>query len=359
MGGGSSQVADGVRSKDPAPVVYAAFSNTGRRPKNEDRFAAVVPLVGVDKSDQSAAFFGVYDGHNGSQTAKKLAETVHDNLINQDYFDAGKQSFCSCVCSKRVLIDRLGALERAIVQTDRSINMMNNLSGEASGSTLVCVLLDHDSICCGNIGDARALLCRSRRAIQMSLDHKPYLEEEKARIMAAGGMIAGNYMVSRNGEALAVSRAVGDVSFRKPPNNLLISTPTMAQYARTDDDDFVLLASDGLFDVMSNQAVCDFVLNSLEDGVSHDLVAERLTSEAVARGSMDNVTVVIGYFLDPKTGQPKYCRAREEAFASSGRQKQYLKLENKEEKERDHDLRKSSGDLVGMEIETDNSEHYD
>jgi serine/threonine protein phosphatase PrpC len=224
------------------------------------------------------------------------------------------------------------------------------MSGEASGSTVVCVLIDHEFTYCGNIGDARAVLCKNRTATQMSLDHKPYLDEEKARIIAHGGMVGGNYMISRNGEALAVSRAVGDVSFRKPPNDFLISTPTMTQFARSDEDDFVVLASDGLYDVMTNQAVCDFVLTALEDGVPLDAISERLTSEAVARGSMDNVTVIIAFFVDPKTGQAKHARVQDQLNMTS--KKQYSKLvEQKGDS--------GEGDLVGLEIETDNSEHYD
>jgi serine/threonine protein phosphatase PrpC len=126
MGSGPSRE-DGSRSKAPATVLYSAFTNTGRRPKNEDRYAVKVPLVGRDTSDQSAAFFGVYDGHNGYQTAKKLSETVHENLGRQDYFDAGKQSCCSC-CSKGYVVDRLAALESALVQTDKSINLMNSVN---------------------------------------------------------------------------------------------------------------------------------------------------------------------------------------------------------------------------------------
>jgi serine/threonine protein phosphatase PrpC len=186
------------------------------------------------------------------------------------------------------------------------------LTGEESGSTAVCVLVDDANIYCGNIGDSRAVLCKNRTAIQLSLDHKPCLEEESTRIRANGGQVSGHYMVSKNGDVLGVSRAVGDVAFRSPLNNILISTPTMSRHARSSEDDFVVLACDGLFDVLSNQAVCNFVLKALEDGMSLDSISESLTQKAVDKGSKDNVTVIIVWFLDLKTGLPKFCISKQD-----------------------------------------------
>lgn len=202
-------------------------------------------------------------------------------------------------------MDRLLGLEETIIAVDRSINFYNDTHVEASGSTLVSVVVDEKMIYCGNVGDARAVLCRGKKAIQMSVDHKPYLEDEKKRIVANGGFVQGNYMISRKGEALAVSRAIGDVAFRKGACDFLISTPSMAQFEKSSEDDFIVLASDGLFDVMKNQEVCDFVLKCLKEGSPFESIAKQLTVEAVARKSMDNVTVIVVFFLDDKLGIPR------------------------------------------------------
>jgi serine/threonine protein phosphatase PrpC len=116
MGGKPSN--EQVLEVKPQPsIVYSSFSNRGRRPKNEDRMTIKVPLVGDDLFDQSVAFFAIYDGHNGSATAEKLAEVLHENLAKQKQFDGGVR--------RTEVVDRLAALEGALVETDKSINWKN------------------------------------------------------------------------------------------------------------------------------------------------------------------------------------------------------------------------------------------
>eukprot|EP00983_Pelagomonas_calceolata_P000094 2846-Pelagomonas_calceolata.AAC.2 len=83
----------------------------------------------------------------------------------------------------------------------------------------------------------------------LSVDHKPNSKEERQRIENAGGVVvwAGTWRV---GGVLAVSRAFGD----KPLKRYVIATPDIREESLRDDDEFLILASDGLWDVISNQA---------------------------------------------------------------------------------------------------------
>jgi len=198
-----------------------------------------------------------------------------------------------------------------------------------------------------NVGDSRAVLSHSGKAIDLTRDHKPNDPIERKRIEGLGGKVkwcgpinpqtgrpittknsnnnnsnstikmkkhrnslcttrrsvAGVYRINGN---LALSRAIGDRS-EKP----LVSSQVDIQQIELDKerDEFVILASDGLWDVMSSQEVVDYCHNILGDTMKSDIggttpnidlvkkaMAQRLVTEALKRGSMDNISVVVIWF---------------------------------------------------------------
>jgi len=155
-----------------------------------------------------------------------------------------------------------------------------------------------------NIGDSRAVLSRNGTAIDLSRDHKPNDPIERSRIEAAGGSViwhghsdregtpipgTGLYRVNGN---LALSRAIGDRSERPA----VTADPEISVEALIDEDEFVIIASDGLWDVMSSQDAVHLVrqiVSSLVSAEDREIVAKMLVEEALRRGSYDNITVVI------------------------------------------------------------------
>jgi len=117
------------------------------------------------------------------------------------------------------------------------------------GCTAVTALVQGSRLIVANVGDSRAILCRAGRAIQLSIDHKPNAKEERQRVERAGGVVvwAGTWRV---GGVLAVSRAFGD----KPLKRYVSGTPDVRDERLTPEDEFLILASDGLWDVCMNQA---------------------------------------------------------------------------------------------------------
>jgi len=109
-----------------------------------------------------------------------------------------------------------------------------------------------------NVGDSRAVLCRDKKAIPLTIDHKPTLPEETKRIRAAGGDVRGKRV---NG-VLAISRALGDHLMLKE-NDVVSASPYVTTTELTDLDDYLILACDGVWDVMSNQDACDYVYNQI------------------------------------------------------------------------------------------------
>ena len=104
------------------------------------------------------------------------------------------------------------------------------------------------------------MLSRGGRAVFGTHDHKPVNPGEKERIQNAGGSV----MIQRVNGSLAVSRALGDFEYknvagRGPCEQLVSPEPEVTVQERAEEDEFVALACDGVWDVMTNEELCDFV----------------------------------------------------------------------------------------------------
>merc|ERR1719379_720878 len=131
------------------------------------------------------------------------------------------------------------------------------------GCTAICVLVRKADILAANAGDSRAVLCRAGQAVELSFDHKPASQVEKDRIEAAGGYLEDTQGGARVNGNLNLSRAIGDLEYKKnadlpPEQQVICSTPDIITERITPDDEFVVLACDGIWDVKTNEEVCNF-----------------------------------------------------------------------------------------------------
>lgn len=149
-----------------------------------------------------------------------------------------------------------------------------------------------------NVGDSRCILSRGGRAVSLHRLHRMSESDECERIIAAGGTVLKNRV---NG-VLAISRAFGDIEFKgsNPLHGLVIAVPDIHVERITPMTEFIVLATDGLFDVMEPQVVVNYVREKLHANLSLQDTARSLTKEAVDRGSIDNVTAVILSFSSAK-----------------------------------------------------------
>lgn len=120
----------------------------------------------------------------------------------------------------------------------------------------------------------------------LSTDHKPDVDIERERIEKAGGEVIHEFGAYRLQGLLTVSRAIGDISLRQYG---LISTPDVVMHDITERDAFLLLASDGLFDVLTPALVLDIV----REAATPEEAAVKLTMEAEMRGTDDNTTSLV------------------------------------------------------------------
>ncbi len=119
----------------------------------------------------------------------------------------------------------------------------------------------------------------------MSLDHRPERKDEESRIRKLGGKLIywGRWRVEG---VLAVSRSIGDVSLQP----FVTAEPEIIEKNIEPEDEYLVLASDGLWDVMENEYVAKMVMSNSKQFLD---VAKTLCSEAIILGSQDNVTVLV------------------------------------------------------------------
>lgn len=243
---------------------YATFK--GKRASMEDFYETSISEV----DGQMVAFFGVFDGHGGSRTAEYLKNNLFKNLSSHPDF----------------IKDTKSAIVEAFKQTDA--DYLNEEKGQQkdAGSTASTAVLLGDRLLVANVGDSRVVACRDGSAIPLSIDHKPDRSDERERIEQAGGFIiwAGTWRV---GGVLAVSRAFGD-KMLKP---YVVADPEI-QEEEIDGVDFFIIASDGLWNVLSNKEAVTIV----QDIKDAETASRKLIEEAYSRGSSDNITCVVVRF---------------------------------------------------------------
>jgi serine/threonine protein phosphatase PrpC len=165
-----------------------------------------------------------------------------------------------------------------------------------------------------NVGDSRAILGRRSRlvcdgieVVAMSRDHKPSLPEERARIEAAGATVVPvgeglGYEVGVAGTELRLrmSRSFGDFYLKQteglaPYEQPICAVPELELLPRSPEDAFVVIACDGVWDVMTNQEVADSVASSLRAGGSRSPAeaCDNLLRACLERGSTDNMTALV------------------------------------------------------------------
>lgn len=262
-----------------------ASSMQGWRSTMEDAHAVylTVPNMPGNIRDEDCAIAAVFDGHCGSRFAQSCAAHIREWLTATDAFKKG--SF------EKALRDAYCAGDAALHKA---------MPNELSGCTGNCVLVVQNHLYCANTGDSRAVLCRNGEAIALSEDHKPTNPAERERIMKAGGFVQGGRV---NG-ILSLSRAFGDYAFKdmslKPEQMAITVTPDVYHTELTPHDEFVIIACDGVWDMMTNDKAVEFVRNEVADHGDISLACERLMTACLASTptayGTDNMTIIILQF---------------------------------------------------------------
>lgn len=121
------------------------------------------------------------------------------------------------------------------------------------GTTACVCLVTPNEIYCANTGDSRAILTRGTSTFELSDDHKPDNEDEQIRIEAAGCDVTDGRVAGK----LSLSRAIGDLAYKQNCNlsveeQAITCVPDITRRERNDEDSFLLVACDGIWDVLTS-----------------------------------------------------------------------------------------------------------
>ncbi|KAL9263613.1 putative protein phosphatase 2C 59 [Drosera capensis] len=247
---------------------YGYASSPGKRSSMEDFYETRIDGV----EGELVGLFGVFDGHGGARAAEYVKQHLFSNLIKHPKF----------------ISDTKSAIADAYNHTDTEFLKSENSQNRDAGSTASTAILVADRLLVANVGDSRAVICRGGEAIAVSRDHKPDQNDERERIENAGGFVmwAGTWRV---GGVLAVSRAFGDKLLKQ----YVVADPDIQEEKVDSSLEFLILASDGLWDVVSNEEAVAMI-KPIQDS---EAAAKKLMQEAYQRGSNDNITCVVVRFL--------------------------------------------------------------
>jgi len=311
---------------------YGISEAIGARPTMEDRTIVLQSLAlepthgfykGEPKEDLEelamTSFAAVFDGHGGDECSNYLCYALPTNIRR---FMLAEKSALKVAVEKSRAVGRQEhtedaaselvrkILKGAYLQTDK--DFISPKQSPQSGSTAATVIMFGRRLFAANVGDSRVVLCRGGgQCVELTSDHKPNRPDEAARVRAAGGFILNKRVMGE----LAITRAFGDKSFKmgikamledeaedlvneeaKDLTAPLVSAePEIASMILSHNDEFLLLACDGLFDVFRSQ---DAIALARQELIAHRgepaEVARILSDQAIrVRRSRDNVSILI------------------------------------------------------------------
>jgi len=290
------------RPRVPHIEIYG-HSDQGVRASMEDTWCVVENLRSVCGKDFSAeqpddVFVGVYDGHTGREAAEFACDHLHHFLINHPAYET----------------DLPKALDAAFRETDKEFIL--RAPGSEAGTTATTVLIRGSKLFVSNAGDGRVVLCHGGQALSLNKLHRPEDAEESRMVQERGGGVYFYNGAWRVNATLSVSRSLGDSPYR----DYITCEPEVVVRDLGPEDEFLVVASDGLWDHMNPTEVVGFVRqcrrevddakgvvdhpfdrNESETGSMDDyrIVGAALVDAAIQCGSTDNVSCVIVYLPRP------------------------------------------------------------
>merc|ERR1712066_815608 len=189
---------------------------------------------------------------------------------------------------------------------------------DKSGTTAICVLISEKYTIFSNCGDSRGVLSGDgSKPVLVTQDHKPSNPPELERIQNAGGSV----MIQRVNGSLAVSRALGDFEYKNvdgkgPTEQLVAPEPEFYIKERQPDlDQFLVLACDGVWDVMTNEDICNFISHRMKVHDNLETICNEVIDTCLYKGSRDNMSIIIIAFPACPTVDPAAVKQENELNA--------------------------------------------
>lgn len=293
----TTEFVDSTRNSKYLPSIRSgSHTDIGPRRANEDEHIRIDDLSAhlgpLYQWPCPSSFYAVFDGHGGSDAAAYVKK--HAMRFFFEDADLPEKSDAD----ETFLEELESCCRRSFLHVDQALAEECSVDA-SSGTTAITALVLGRHLLIANAGDCRAVLCRKGVAVQMSQDHRPSHPPERKRIEDLGGFIEYGYL---NGE-LAVTRALGDWYMKLPYGSAALSPltaePEVERFLLTEDDEFLIIGCDGIWDVMSNQDAVSLVRRGLRKHGDPQLSAKELISHALNRDTGDNLTAIVVCLTSP------------------------------------------------------------
>ena len=284
---------------------YAYSTSKGNiRDYNED---TITVRKIIDPKDKNNYFyiFAIYDGHGGNGCSIYLKNNLYKNITE---------------CSMIGLRNAINLTEQNFLEYE-GVNQYGELD-DTSGSCASIVLIKNKKCIIANVGDSRCILFKNKRLFFATKDHKPNSHSEKRRIESAGGSVFQSTAIVplyQNGKMiempwrvnpgrLSVSRTFGDIEIKLEKfggkKNVVVSTPDIVEFELNDQYNFLVIACDGVFDVLSNMEILECIkivlkINKNKKRKINEICgdcASMIMKSSLVKGSFDNVSCIVVAF---------------------------------------------------------------
>ncbi|KAJ0971383.1 hypothetical protein J5N97_019342 [Dioscorea zingiberensis] len=301
------------------------YSQKGKKGPNQDS-AILCQGYGME-----GVFCGVFDGHgrNGHMVSRLVRDYLPSILLNQynalmladvgELTDSDDRSSVDDEDRSSPSTDLFDEWKEACISgfkaMDRELKVHPDMDCSYSGTTAVTIIKQGKDLIIANLGDSRAVLGTISddgcflKAVQLTTDLKPDLPEEAERIRKNNGRVFALrdeprihrvWLPNDNYPGLAMARAFGDFQLK---NYGIIATPQVSYHRLTSRDQFLVLATDGVWDVLSNDKVAEIVWStSCKEEASRAVVeaAVRAWRHKYPASKVDDCTAVCVFLKDWK-----------------------------------------------------------
>ena len=208
--------------------------------------------------------FSLYDGHGGEDPVKYVKDRMPEILAK--FLKNSNDTIDNCLISAFNKID----------------NELKFYDSENTGTTATVVVISGKTLFLANVGDSKCVLVNNSETKILSYDHKCTDLKEVERIKNSGGMIFNNRVFGQ----LALTRALGDHSLKKYG---VVSTPFINKIELKESDKYIIIASDGVWDVISEEYIKELALKFLNT----EEICKNVIQQALMKGSKDNISCIV------------------------------------------------------------------
>lgn len=283
-------------------VMYAAAEMQGWRNTMEDAKLINLTLA------PDAMVFGVFDGHGGKEVAIYVERHFCEELLKNSSFASNRIESClrdTFLQMDRLILTKEGQKELTRIQKDLPENAPISLAADSfAGCTSVVALIKGKTLFVANAGDSRCVLAEEGKAVEMSHDHKPDLPGEIARITKAGGVVEDGRVMGN----INLSRSIGDMEYKKNPSlppeeQMITANPDVLTYQITAKSEYLILACDGIWDILTCQECVDMVYSCAAQNKTLSETVEVVLDHCLANDvsssgglGCDNMTMILVKF---------------------------------------------------------------